>query len=110
MDISVERNVDVRMAKDFTERFNVKTYLNAPCGKSVARSVVICISNSAISNILLKTVLHCSRLNILAFVTGQNKGFGRAFKTSCQIKDKPWQWNISYRALAFWLCNNNLCF
>ena len=110
MDISVERNVDIRMTKDFTERFNIKAYLNASCGKSVARSMVIRISNPAISNILLKTVLHCSRFNILAFVTGQDKGLGGAFKTPCQINDKPWQWNISYGALAFGLCNNNLRF
>lgn len=110
MDISVERDVNIRMTEDFTERFNVKAYLNTPCGKSVTRSVEIRISDPAISNILLETVLHCSRLNIPAFATGQDKGFGGIFKTPCQLKDKPWQWNISYGALAFWLCNNNLRF
>ena len=90
MDVPVERDVDVRMTKDFTECFNVKAYLNTPCRKSMTCSVEICISNSAIPNVLLKAVLHCSRLNIPAFVNGQDKGFWGTLKTSGQIKDEHW--------------------
>lgn len=110
MDVSVERDIDIRMAKDFAERFDVKAYLNAPCRKCMACSVEICISNSAIPNVLLKAVLHCSRLNIPAFVTGQDKGSWGTLKTSGQIKDEHWQRNISYRALAFGFRNDNLRF
>jgi len=90
MDVSVERDVNIRMTKDFTERFDVKAYLNAPCRKSMARSVEICIINSAIPNVLFEVILHCPWFNIPAFVTGQDKGFWGTFKTLRQIENEHW--------------------
>ena len=68
MNVAVQGNIYAGVSENFTERFYVKAHLYASGGKSVAKSVEVCVLNSAFLENVLETIFHCSRLNKVVLI------------------------------------------
>ncbi len=69
MNISVESDVDIRMAEDFTQSLNIKADLYTAGGKRMASGMKVGITDTSFQNVLFKSVLHRAWLSIFVLIS-----------------------------------------